>query len=220
MDEEWMEEVRRMRMRALYDASVERSEEGDFTLISSQGTRVLCHRFVLGARSGFFRAMFSGPGWAETESGELELRIGEAQEPLGERTLRALLRFLYTGQVDDVVSDPQVAPGLVEASSFLQIESEVLSVALATAMTTLCDGDETSVESLVDGIVAARAAGVHGLVPPLLVRLSHMLSAPSATATRAGPSGDGDDGLRSVLSRLEPSDLVDLVVANTPQQGL
>ena len=203
--DEWVEEVRRTRMGALYGASVERGEEGDFSLISSEGARVLCHRFVLGARSGFFRALFSGPGWAETESGELELRIGEAQEALGERTLRALLRFLYTGEVDDVVSDPQVAPGLMEASRYLQIESEVLSVAVATAMTTLCDGDETSVESLVDGIVAARAAGVDGLVPPLLVRLSHMLTSP----------GGGRGGLKSVLSRLEPSDLVDLVVANT-----
>jgi len=70
------------------------SEFGDVILKSQEGERFKSHRFVLAARSEYFRAMFSGNF---KESHHQEISLSEVSSDC----LSTLLNFLYTDTIED-----------------------------------------------------------------------------------------------------------------------
>jgi len=64
-------------------------------VLRCQDERIPAHRAILGARSPVFRAMFYG-AMKESSQGEV------AVNGFGPATMRVLLRFMYSGRVDDV----------------------------------------------------------------------------------------------------------------------
>jgi len=83
------------------------SDFGDVILISQDEQRFYSHRFVLAARSEYFRAMFSG-SFKESYHQEISL------SGISSDCLRALLKFLYTDTIEDpYLADNQTAIDLI-----------------------------------------------------------------------------------------------------------
>ena len=72
----------------------ENLEHTDVTLISATGQEIPCHKFILGARSPVFKAMFNFNG-SSTATGQIEIPDASTE------ALKALRKYLYTDSVDN-----------------------------------------------------------------------------------------------------------------------
>lgn len=128
-------------------------ESGQFSdvTIKCEGTRLSCHKVILGARSPVFNAMFIH-NMTENQKKEIDI------EDLDIETVRDMLKYMYAGKIDNLNTR---SPRLLEAADKYQLSElkeiceEVLRLALDvdTCLECLVLADLHNAEELKDAAV-------------------------------------------------------------------
>ncbi|GAB6025108.1 BTB/POZ domain-containing protein 9 [Chamberlinius hualienensis] len=95
-------------------------EKSDVTIIL-ENTRFRCHKYILSARSEYFRALLFG-GMKESEESEIELKGNSVV------AFELLLKYIYTGQINLTILEEEVildVLGLTHKYGFIDLETSV-----------------------------------------------------------------------------------------------
>lgn len=85
----------------------------DVTLIAMDGSQFPCHRFILAASAGYFRALFTGAGSAMREGSSSSVRLWE----LGPQELADAIDCMYELMVTVSHGNQQRAHGRIGGDS-------------------------------------------------------------------------------------------------------